>query len=60
MKMNIGDTVHIKPEWQDKGDDAIHFVIAEILGPTRFLISDKNSTMNIIPQHLVTIDMIED
>lgn len=61
MKISTGDTITLKPEWMDKGDESIHFVAREDLeeGMETIYISDKNCTMSIIPRHMIRLTMIE-
>ena len=56
-----GDRVYIKPEWQDAGDESIEFIAVEILDSqeNKILVSDRNSTMYIVPTFLLTGKMID-
>ena len=61
MKISQGDTITLKPEWMDAGDENIHFIAAEDLleGMETLYISDKNCTMRIVPRHMVRLTMVE-
>ena len=56
-----GDRVYIKPEWQDAGDESIEFIAVEILDSQeiKILVSDRNSSMYIVPTFLLTGKMID-
>lgn len=54
-----GDTVEIKKEWQDKGDDQYHFVALDDEEKGRVTISPTNTGLNIASSHVVFTYMLE-
>ncbi len=61
MDIKAGDTITLKPEWMDEGDETIHFVASEDYdGSGRILIHNADCSMYITPQHLIRAEMIAD
>lgn len=58
-KILKGTTVKIKPEWQDKGDDKFKWVAIEDEDGGRVRISPVDIGLRIIPNTVVTTDMLE-
>jgi len=59
MDIKTGDTITLKPEWMDEGDENIHFVASEDYdGYGRLYIHDADCTMHITPEHLIRVEMI--
>lgn len=54
-----GDPVRIKPEYQDPGDDEFEWVATEDEDGGRVRISPSNIGLNIRPNTVVTVDMLE-
>ncbi|MCG3148098.1 MAG: hypothetical protein PCFJNLEI_01540 [Verrucomicrobiae bacterium] len=58
MKIKKGDTVRIKTEWQDDGDDKIKFIAIEDEDGGRVRI-EAQLDMPINPNQVVTTEMVE-
>lgn len=54
-----GDTVHIRPEWQDQGDAAFHWVAVSDEDKGRVDISPTNTGLVIAPWQTVEVRMLE-
>lgn len=54
-----GDTVKIKPEYQDAGDDLIVFIACEDETQGRVIVQAQIPNMAIKPQMILTSEMIE-
>ena len=54
-----GDTVKIKPEWMDEGDDALVWVALEDEDGGRVRIHPVGTGLDFPPNQVVTTDMIE-
>lgn len=54
-----GDTVKIKPEWQDAGDDKFHWIATEDEDRGRVAIMPTNTGLPIPPWHTVDVAMLE-
>ena len=54
-----GDTVKIKPEWQDPGDDKFHWIATEDEDRGRVAIMPTNTGLPIPPWHTVDVAMLE-
>ncbi len=54
-----GDKVHIKPEWQDPGDEAIEWIATEDEDRGRVRIQPKLD-LPILPNQVVSVDMLAD
>ena len=61
MKTTIrkGDTIRIKPEWQDPGDDKFHWIALEDEDGGRVRIAPTNTGLNIPPNQVVDTNMVE-
>lgn len=59
MTIKKGDTVKIKPEWQDAGDDKIEFVAMEDEDGGRVLIGALGVLQNFTPTQVVLVSMLE-
>lgn len=53
----VGQTVKFKPEWQDKGDEGITFVVREVNGDR--LIVEALLGLPINPTQVVSADMLQ-
>ena len=58
MNIKKGQTIYLKPEFLDSGDENITFIANHDSDYGRVTISDANSTMNIVPEHMITFEMI--
>ena len=58
MKIKKGQRIYLKPEFQDSGDKNITFIANHDSDYGRVTISDSHSTMYIVPEHMVTFEMI--
>lgn len=54
-----GDTVRIKPEWQDKGDSDLHWIAIEDEDGGRVRIAPTNTGLTFPPNHTVVTSMLE-
>ena len=54
-----GDTVNIKPEWQDEGDDSYTWIIVDVCGDERLEIMPVNIDLTIKPVFTVYTYMID-
>lgn len=54
-----GDTVRILPQWQDPGDEALHWVALEDEDGGRVRIAPTDTGLTIAPQYVVRVDMLE-
>lgn len=57
--IKAGDTVKIRPEWQDSGDDQLQFIALEDQDGDRVLIGVLGVLTNFIPSQVVLVSMIE-
>lgn len=57
--IKAGDTVKIKPEWQDEGDEKITFVALEDEYGGRVLIGALGVLKSFTPSQVVTVEMLE-
>jgi|GEM_PF-4840052 len=53
-----GQAVTIKPEFQDKGDDAFSWVAVDCQQNGRVTISPTNTGLSIAPTYVVRVDML--
>lgn len=54
-----GDTVRILPQWQDPGDDALHWIATEDEDGGRVRIAPTNTGLSIAPNYIVLTTMLE-
>lgn len=54
-----GDTVHIKPKWQDEGDSSFNWVAVNDEEKGRVDITPTNTGLNFPPICTVRVDMLE-
>ena len=54
-----GDTVRILPQWQDPGDDALHWIATEDEAGGRVRIAPLDSGLSIAPNYIVLTTMLE-
>lgn len=54
-----GDTVVIKPEWRDPGDENLHWIAIEDESGGRVRIAPTNTGMSIAPNYVVETSMLE-
>ena len=54
-----GDTVHIKPEWQDEGDETLHWIAIEDEDGGRVRIAPTNTGLMYPPNQVVETRMLE-
>jgi hypothetical protein len=54
-----GQTVTIKPEWRDAGDESIHFIALQDEDGGRVLIGALNVLQCFTPSQVVTVDMLD-
>jgi hypothetical protein len=54
-----GDTVRIKPEWQDAGDDTLHWIAIEDEDGGRVRIQPQNTGLRFPPNQVVKTSMLE-
>jgi len=54
-----GDTVHIKPEWQDPGDETFHWIAIEDEDGGRVRIAATNTGMRMPPNQIVETKMLD-
>lgn len=54
-----GDTVRILPQWQDPGDEALHWIATEDEDGKRVRIAPLDSGLSIAPNYVVRVDMLE-
>lgn len=54
-----GDTVRIKPEWQDAGDDTLHWIAIEDEDGGRVRITPTNTGLEFPPNQVVETSMLE-
>ena len=54
-----GDTVRIRPEWQDPGDDAFMWVALEDEDGGRVRIAPINTGLEFPPNQVVEVQMLE-
>ena len=54
-----GDTVRILPQWQDPGDEALHWIATEDEDGGRVRIAPLDSGLTIAPNYIVRVDMLE-
>lgn len=54
-----GDTVRIKPEWQDDGDDTFHWIAVEDEDGGRVRIQATNTGLRFPPNQVVQTSMLE-
>lgn len=54
-----GDTVCIRKEWQDKGDDAFHWVAVSDEDKGKVDISPTDTGLLFAPRQTVDVDMLE-
>lgn len=54
-----GDTVYIKPEWQDKGDETLHWIALEDEDGARVRIMAIDTGLAFPPNQVVEIKMLE-
>lgn len=55
-----GDTVHIKPEFCDPGDEGLHWVAIEDEDGGRVKIQPTDSGLPLPPVYVVTVSMLEE
>jgi hypothetical protein len=53
-----GDTVQIKPEWQDQGDEQFKWVAVDDESQGRVTITPLNTGLSIPPLQTVSVDML--
>jgi len=59
-RIHKGDTVTIRPEWQDDGDADLHWVAMDDEEKGRVTIANVESMdMPIVPTQVVNVDMLE-
>jgi hypothetical protein len=54
-----GDTVRILPQWQDPGDEALHWIATEDEDGGRVRIAPLDSGLSIAPNYIVLTTMLE-
>lgn len=54
-----GDTVRIKPKWQDAGDETLHWVAIEDEDGGRVRIESTNTGLTYPPNQVVETSMLE-
>jgi len=54
-----GDTVRIRKEWQDKGDDAFHWIAVSDEDRGKVDISPTNTGFRFAPRQTVDVYMLE-
>ena len=54
-----GDTVRLLPQWQDPGDDALHWIATEDEDGGRVRIAPLDSGLTIAPNYIVLTTMLE-
>lgn len=54
-----GDAVHIKPEWQDEGDETLHWIAIEDEDGGRVRIAPTNTGLRYPPNQVVETRMLE-
>ena len=59
MTIKKGDTVRIKPEWQDEGDNLLTWHALEDEDGGRVLIQPQGTGMALVPSQVVRVDMLE-
>lgn len=59
MTIKKGDSVKIKPEWQDAGDDQVHFFAMEDEDGGRVRIGALGVLSHFVPTQVVLVSMLE-
>lgn len=59
MILSIGDKVKIKKQFQDKGDDAIEFIIVESAPDCDRVTVEALIGLRLNPTYRVTLDMLD-
>lgn len=54
-----GDKVSIKPEWQDKGDDAFDWIAVDSEENGRVMITPLGTGLAIAPTQVVKVEWLE-
>ena len=57
--IQAGDTVRLLPQWQDPGDEALHWITLEDQDGRRVRIAPTDTGLTIAPQYVVRVDMLE-